>query len=56
MKKRGIKVQARWDCEAGVWLAASRDVPGLIIEAKTLPAAIKEMRLVLPELLKLSSI
>ncbi len=55
MRERGIKIQARWDCEAGVWLATSKDVPGLVIEADTLPTAIKEIRLVLPELFELSS-
>jgi hypothetical protein len=51
MNRRGIKIQARWDGEAGVWLATSKDVPGLVIEADSL--AIKEVRLVLPELFAL---
>jgi hypothetical protein len=51
---RSITIDARWDAEAGVWLATSTDVPGLVVEAETWPAMIDEVRLVLPELLSLS--
>ncbi|MCC7346924.1 MAG: DUF1902 domain-containing protein [Variibacter sp.] len=51
---RAITVQARWDDEAGVWLATSQDVQGLVVEAQTWPRMIEEVRLVLPELLALS--
>jgi Domain of unknown function (DUF1902) len=51
---REITIQARWDSEASVWLAASEDVPGLVVEAGTWPAMINEVQLVLPELLELS--
>jgi hypothetical protein len=51
---RNITINARWDDEAGVWLATSNDVPGLVVEADTWPAMIEEVRLVLPELLELS--
>ena len=53
--QRKITIQARWDGEAGVWWATSKNVPGLVVEAETLPSVIKEVRLVLPELLELSS-
>jgi hypothetical protein len=53
--QRKITIQARWDHEARVWLANSRDVPGLVIEAETLPAAVKEVRLILPDLMELSA-
>jgi len=46
-------IAARWDAEAGVWVATSDDVPGLVVEAATWPAMIEEVRLVLPELLEL---
>ena len=46
-------IAARWDGEAGVWIATSDDVPGLVVEATTWPAMIEEVRLVLPELLEL---
>jgi hypothetical protein len=53
--RRKITIQARWDDEVRVWLVSSRDVPGLVIEAETLPAAVKEARLILPDLLELST-
>jgi hypothetical protein len=52
--QRDITIQARWDTEASVWLAASEDVPGLVVEADTWPAMINEVQLVLPELLEVS--
>jgi hypothetical protein len=51
---RSILVRAQWDGDAGVWLATSEDVPGLVVEAETWPAMIEEVRLVLPELLSLA--
>lgn len=51
---RDITIQARWDSEAGAWLATSNDVPGLVVEADTWPGMINEVQLVLPELLELS--
>jgi len=50
----GITVDARWDDEAGVWWANSREVPGLVIEALSLPQVVNEARLVLPDLLGLT--
>ena len=49
-----IIIDARWDDEAGVWLATSPDIEGLVVEATTWPAMIEEVRLVLPDLLQLS--
>jgi hypothetical protein len=49
-----ITINARWDVEAGVWIATSEDAPGLVVEAGTWPAMIEEVRLVLPDLLELS--
>ena len=51
---RDIVIDARWDSEAGVWLATSTNVPGLVVEADTWPGMIEEVRLVLPDLLELS--
>ena len=52
---KDITISARRDHEAGVWLATSEQVPGLVIEAATLAAVINEVNLVLPELLELSA-
>ena len=51
---RAITIDVRWDAEAGVWLATSTDVPGLVVEASTWPTMIEEVRLVLPDLLELN--
>jgi hypothetical protein len=51
---RSITIDARWDAEAGVWIATSNDLAGLVVEADTWPAMIEEVRLVLPDLLELS--
>jgi hypothetical protein len=51
---RSINIDARWNAEASVWIATSKDVAGLVVEADTWPAMIEEVRLVLPDLLELS--
>ena len=51
---RDISIQARWDSEAGVWIATSADVAGLVVEADTWASMIEEVRLVLPDLLEAS--
>jgi hypothetical protein len=50
---RSITIQARWDGEANVWIATSADVHGLVVESETWPDMIKEVQLVLPDLLEL---
>jgi predicted RNase H-like HicB family nuclease len=47
-------VQAEWDAEAGVWVATSDDVPGLVTEAKTFEALLKKLRVMVPEMLELN--
>jgi hypothetical protein len=51
---RSLTINARFDPEAGVWLATSADLPGLVVEADTWPAMIDEVRLAIPDLLELS--
>jgi hypothetical protein len=51
---RSILIKARWDGEAGMWIATSNDVPGLVVEAEHWEDMITEVRLVLPDLLELS--
>ena len=51
---RSITTIARWDDEAGVWLATSEDVAGLVVEAETWASMIEEVRMTLPDLLELS--
>lgn len=52
MKRHTIVVRAMWDPEAGVWVATSDDVPGLVTEAKTQKALARKLRIMIPELLE----
>ena len=45
-------VRAEWDDEAGVWVATSDDVPGLVTEAQTLEALDAKLKSMVPELLE----
>jgi hypothetical protein len=52
---RTITVDARWDSEAGVWIATGKNIDGLVVEADTWPTLIEEIELVAPELLEVMS-
>lgn len=39
-----------WDAEAGVWYVSETDFPGLVAEAETPQALMREIRLLIPEL------
>ena len=45
------QIQAGWDPEAGVWVATSADIPGLVTESETLEALTEKLRTMIPELL-----
>lgn len=49
-----IHVTADWDAEAGVWVATSDDVPGLITEASNLDELVLKLKTLVPELLALN--
>ncbi len=51
---RILSVQAQWDAEAGVWVASSDDVPGLVAEAVSLDELFRELQALVPELLTLN--
>lgn len=53
---RMLSVQAQWDAEAGVWVARSDDVPGLVAEAASLDDLFRELQTLVPELLSLNGI
>lgn len=46
---------AEWDGQAGVWVATSEDVPGLVTEAETVEALMEKLRVLVPELLELNA-
>ncbi|MBF6570169.1 MAG: DUF1902 domain-containing protein [Candidatus Binataceae bacterium] len=56
MENRTYLVRAIWDGEAGVWVAESDDVPGLIAEAASPGELNGKLAVLIPELLELNEI
>ncbi|MCZ2146227.1 MAG: DUF1902 domain-containing protein [Bryobacterales bacterium] len=48
------EIRAQWDSEAGVWVAESEDVPGLVAEADSPNVLVRKLRTLIPELLELN--
>jgi predicted RNase H-like HicB family nuclease len=48
------EIRAQWDGEAGVWVAESDDVPGLVAEADSPKLLVQKLRTLIPELLELN--
>ena len=44
-----------WDDEAGVWIATSNDIPGLVLESGSFDALLDRTRFAVPELLELNA-
>lgn len=44
-----------WDEEAGVWIATSNDIPGLVLESGSFDALLERTRFAVPELLSLNA-
>ena len=53
-RKAAIRVRAEWDQEAGVWVAESTNLPGLVTEAETAELLLEKLRIMIPELLSYS--
>jgi Zn-finger nucleic acid-binding protein len=49
------RVRLRWDEDAGVWVADSPDVRGLVLECGSFDALIERVRVAVPELLALNA-
>lgn len=49
-----VRIQFRWDDEAGVWTATSGDVRGLALEGGSLDALMERVKMAVPELLELN--
>ncbi len=45
-----------WDNEAGVWVATSDEIPGLVLESGSFDALIERLRYAVPELLALNHV
>jgi predicted RNase H-like HicB family nuclease len=50
------EVLAQWDGEAGVWVAESEDVPGLVAEAESPNGLAQKLKTLIPELLELNGV
>ena len=48
-------INATWDDEAGVWVAESDEIPGLITEAPTFETLQEKLCVLVPELLELNN-
>jgi len=55
-KAISYEIVAQWDVDAGVWVAESDDVPGLIAEAESPNALAQKLRVLIPELLELNGV
>ncbi len=49
------KINMLWDSEAGVWVATSDDIPGLVLESGSFDALLERVRFAAPELLKMNN-
>lgn len=47
-------VNFTWDTEAGVWIATSEDIPGLVLESGSFDALVERVRFAAPELIELN--
>lgn len=52
--EKKVEILAFWDDEAGVWVASSGDLPGLITEAETTEILLEKLSVLIPELLELA--
>ncbi|MBQ4629635.1 MAG: DUF1902 domain-containing protein [Clostridia bacterium] len=47
-------INLTWDGEAGVWIAESDDIPGLVLESGSYDALVERVRFAIPELIELN--
>ena len=48
------RIKMLWDNDAAVWIATSRDVPGLVLESGSFDALLERIRYAVPELIELN--
>ena len=48
------RIRFLWDPDAEVWIATSKDVPGLVLESGSFDALIERVRITIPELLSMN--
>ena len=49
-------VKMAWDDRAAVWVATSEDIPGLVLESRSVDTLIEKVRYAIPELLRLNNL
>lgn len=49
------EINFTWDDEADVWIATSKDIPGLVLESGSFDALLERTRFAVPELLELNA-
>jgi len=49
------EIKFLWDTEEAVWIATSKDVPGLVLESGSFDALVERVKQAVPELLKLNN-
>jgi hypothetical protein len=49
------RIEVIWDNEASVWVATSKDVPGLILESGFFTALLERVKNVIPELIEVNA-
>ena len=50
------KVEFLWDEEAEVWVATSKDIPGLVLESGSFDALVERVKIAVPELIELNGL
>lgn len=48
-------INLTWDEDAGVWIATSDDIPGLVLESGSFDALLERIRFAAPELIALNN-
>lgn len=43
------RIRFEWDSEAAVWIATSKDVPGLVLESCSFDTLLERVRYAIPE-------
>lgn len=49
-------INLTWDEDAGVWIATSESIPGLVLESGSFDALLERIRIAAPELLALNNL
>lgn len=50
------RINVLWDKEAGVWVATSQNVPGLVLESGSFDALLERVKYAVPELIELNGV